>query len=389
VPTPVYLTGFEWPGVSSIVNTGTGLCASTTASPPVVEAGSARTGSYGMRCNCSGAAKSMRVTVTAGLAVTRVYIRIDTLPSADAGILQLGAGANPCIVRVRTTGAIRATVTGGTTVDSAVLGSGWHRIDAAMDTTGATHTCDLWVDGVHIGQASVGGSAADTDTTLDIGVISAVTCDFSFDDLYVSSTLVDAPIGPGRVVGIFPSGAADHQSITTTEWQTTSDFSAFTNFTGANETTSAPLIDDLTAGTDGIRLNAGAGGQAGNARWSFADPSPDPNVAPIGVRGIVVHQDASSGTNNITERILLSGSTSNIFSGNPAAAWEYRAALFTTDPGGGAWSAQDIRDLQFEIDSTDTNPAVWFGGVVVEVDYPALDSLIIGYDPYLMHSLVR
>jgi hypothetical protein len=373
VPTPVYLTGFEWPGVTTIVNTGAGLCASTTAAAPVVEAGSARTGSYGMRCNCSGAAKSMRVTVTAGLAVVRVYIRIDTLPSADAGILQLGAGANPAIVRVRTTGAIRATVTGGTTVDSAALDSGWHRIDVAMDTTGTTHTCDLWVDGAYVGQAFVSGSSADADTTLDVGVISAVTCDFSFDDLYVSSTPADAPIGAGQIVGISPSGAAEHQSLTTTEWQTTPDFSAFTNFTGANETTSAPLIDDLTAGTDGIRLNAGAAGQAGNARWSFADPSPDPDTVPNGVRGIVVHQDASSGTNNVTERILLSASTANIFSGNPAAAWEYRAAVFPTAPGGTAWTAQSIRDLKFEVDSTDTNPAVWLGGVVVEVDYPTIE----------------
>jgi hypothetical protein len=346
-----------------------------------------------MRCNVTAATSGINITVVAAATVVgRFYAKFAATPSATVNLATLVTGSDAAAIQAASTGKWRARAgpSGAETLGPDIVNGQWHRVDFRFSgLSGTAWVVDWQIDGVAQTQETGTASGASTDVTLTIGIGSTATCDVSIDDLIISETSGDYPIGPGRVVGISPSGAADHQSITTTQWQTTSDFSAFTDFTGQTESVSAPLIDDLTAGTDGIRMNGGAGGQAGNARWSFADPSPDPGLAPNGVRGIVVHQDASSGTNNITERILLSASTANIFSGNPAAAWEYRAATFALDPGTGAWSAQDIRDLQFEIDSTDTNPAVWFGGVVCEVDYPARDSLVVDYDPYLMHSLVR
>jgi hypothetical protein len=374
VPTPTYLTGFEWPGVTTIVGTGGGLVASVSGAP-AVEAGSARSGSYGMRCNAAGAAVLINVTVTAAATlVVRFYLRQAANPSADSTLCSIGSGGNSASLVVTSGGVIQARATGGTTRSGPTLTNGqWYLVEARFSGLGGTAwTVDWQIDSVDQTQCVGSTSGASTDTTLAFGVISAVTWDISIDDLIVSETSGDYPIGAGSVVGIAAAGAGEHQGITLSQWQYTDDFASFTNFASSTETDSATRIDDLTAGTDGIRLNGGASGQAGNARWSFADPSPDPGRVPNGVRGIAVHQDASSGTNNVTERILLAAATANIFSGNPAAAWEYKAAMFALDPGGGAWSAQDIRDLKLEIDSTDTNPAVWVGGVIIEIDYPGI-----------------
>lgn len=374
MPTLNYLTGFEWPGVTTITATGAGLVAGIVTNAPTVDAAAARTGSYGMRVNnATSITKGIDITVTAGLACGRFYMQMVSLPETGKfpKVVHLGS-TNAAQVFISDAGVMSASIVGGASTTAKTLTTGvWYRIDFSLDVSGTTHTSMVWVDGDGPYTASTGSLSADADTTLAFGCVNGTSIwDVYFDDLIVSSTLADAPFGEGQVLAYVPSGAASHQSITLTEWATTSDFSSFTNFTASDESTSAPLLDDLTAGTDGIQVQGGAGAVAGNARWATALLSgTNPGTPPQAVRGIAVHQDEASGTNNIIERIELGGSTADIFNGNPAASWEYRASIFTATPAAGTWTYGDLASLNIEVDSTDSNPDTFIGGVLLEVAF--------------------
>jgi hypothetical protein len=129
----------------------------------------------------------------------------------------------------------------GVTISTGV----WYRFDVKYDTSGATWTFDWQVDGVVQTQATEGGHSTSTGfKRLDMVVFNsaAVTTNYNVDDVAGSLTSGDYPIGPGRVLLAPLEGTTAHQSITTTQWQSTSDFSAFTNFTGDAETVTPPLL---------------------------------------------------------------------------------------------------------------------------------------------------
>jgi hypothetical protein len=237
------------------------------------------------------------------------------------------------------------------------------------------------IDGVtQTAPATASMASGNGDTDCNFGLVdNGVTWDLALDDVLISQTTGDYPIGPGQVHGVTfdQAAAAEHQSITTTQWQygtiTGSTFTSTANFASDTETDSRSRLNDLGVadGAGAIRMNAGSAGQAGNARWPLASPTVDLETPPNGVRGIFTGQEPSTGTNNATVRVLLGASTTNIFSGNPGwgTSWDYIGAILSR-PGGGVWTAQDIRDLKIEMDSTDSAPALHIGGAVIEVDYP-------------------
>jgi hypothetical protein len=135
----------------------------------------------------------------------------------------------------------------------------WYRIDMLADRTGTTWTLDWQVDGVTQTQATKSGQVAGQAwSRFDLyGGDSADAHGNSFDhdDVIVSVTSGDYPLGEVQVIGITAdqSAAATHSGIVTTEVQYTDDFSAFTDFASATETDSRSRLDDLNT-SDGIQL---------------------------------------------------------------------------------------------------------------------------------------
>lgn len=380
-----YLTGFEgWP-TGTVSTSGGGLSSGITGTPTV---GStyARPGSgaQGLQCNPVGVPdESWNGPANAGQAVAAlsVWVKPVTLDAStiylvavvgNSGFAQYGGigvdgSGNWCFswsdVVSRATGP--PVVTGV-----------WHLLEVLVDMHANPWTARWRVDGVEQTVPTSSATALSTFSAIALGAFGFGnrTVEFWFDDaIAVDGTDQSMfPIGPVTIQGLFPAGAGEHQSITLTQWQTTSDFSSFANFTASNESTSAPLLDDLNT-TDGIRMNS-ATSQAGNARWSLADPSPAQAVAPLGMRGIVTSRDASAGTNNLTARILLGASTTNIYNADPGSTtWVYLAATLAR-PGGGSWTQSDPASLKVELDSTDASPAVWVGGICIEVAWPLAKS---------------
>lgn len=193
------------------------------------------------------------------------------------------------------------------------------------------------------------------------------------DDLHIyTGSTADYPVPPKAVelATVDQAAAAEHQSITLTNWDYTADFSSFTNFASTVETDSRSRLNALDT-ANGIRINK-TSDVAGNARWKIAAPA-NPRTMVHAVCNLFSMREASAGTNNLTVRSLLSGSTTNHFSGNPGngTTWNYLAGLMATTPAGGGWVASDIAALRAEVDSTDASPNLWIGGIVYEVSYEA------------------
>jgi hypothetical protein len=248
----------------------------------------------------------------------------------------------------------------------------WYQIDVRILTNGTTWSIDAEIDGVTYGGTR--GSLSAINTLFEINGFANVTPgDSRIDNLMYSITTGDYPIGPGRVLLAPLEGTTAHQSITTTEWQSTSDFSSFSNFTGNAETVTPPLLGPpiSTATPSGFRMNA-AGAPAGNGRWPITVPVGSPNTTALLVSAIVAVRESAAGTNNAVIRAELAASLTNIFAtANPGwgTTWNYLAARMSVGPGSAAWTPANVEALNIEFDSTDANPNIWCQGICVEVAY--------------------
>ena len=379
MPTLVYHTGFEWEGVSTLSAQGGGLCNAIYGTAPTIVTDFVRTGSRAMRFAPASSTNSgfSLVSSTPQIHVFSFGLYYVTLPS--------GAGSDPRAITCQAEQSGTAWV--GLAVDPSdgsyrgflyragfnwlntgpVLTTGrYYQIDCLLKTNGTTWSVDYKVDGVPYAGSLGGQSAQNTIPQIDAFCSAANPPDLRVDDLVYSQTEADYPLGKYGVIRVVPEGAASHQSITLTEWDTTTDFSAFSDFTASDESTSAALLDDLNT-TDGIRC----AGTAGNPRWNLSNPTHLSGKIDA-VRSLITVREASAGTNNATIRIRASGgTTSNIFSGNPGwgTTWNYLGLMSTSVPGGSGWSTTDVEGLTLEADSTDAAPAWWMGGYTAEVAY--------------------
>jgi hypothetical protein len=389
VPTLTYLEGFEH-GTQMVAGVGNGLCQTLNGTGTDTVTALASRGShsaFGLRLTTTGVNVWREVHLLGNVGtqalVGSFYWRPTDFPTTNAkDIMYVICGAGFLLFNFNpTTSKLQANVLIG--ANSTVAGpvvelNRWYRVDFKI-LTGTTWSIDWAVDGVAYGQASVGSQAATNMANYVLDANATGTddphgCSWDYDDVVLSTTTGDYPLGEAQVVGITAdqAAAAAHQSITTTQWDTTSNFSSFTNFTGQTETTSRGLINDLDT-ADGIRVvTSASAAAAGNARWPVADPVGDPGTDPWAVTLITAGREASAAANNVILRTLVGASTTDHFNADPGwgTTWNYIRSIMTAKPGGGAWTRQNVLDINFEMDSTDATPAIWLSGFFYEVAFP-------------------
>lgn len=325
MPTPTWIDGFEH-GTALDDATGTGLLnnIANNSGTYAVESGAARSGGFGLRMNqaTNGNAVKLRLhQVSAQTLVGSFYWRATLKPTTqrtDIFTFEMASGTTvPGFWYNPSTDKIEAANWNGTIITNIQSPSGtvtlnqWYRIDFKIVTSGTTWTIDWYVDGVLQTQVSISGQSAinvnrTTVSTETVASTDAVGCVWNFDDFVFSNTAADFPLGEYKIVGVTADQtvAAAHQGITTTQWDTTPDFSAFTNFTGQTETTSRGFLDDLNK-TDGIRMNLTTA-IAGNARWPVSDPSTPVRGTPVAVSLITASREGGvTGTSNAIFRSLM------------------------------------------------------------------------------------
>lgn len=222
LPTLVWCTGFEYGVVAS-----SGASVFTNVSgTPTVQNSVVRSGGYSLFIDSPGGGTSTNVrhnhAGTPQIAVTRGYIRIPTggLPNANSTLLgwQILTAATTAGFQLSTLGVARAIVGSGTAIVSSITLNldQWYRIDMRLIITGTTWTLDWAVDGIEQTQATwVGQATTDSIQGLRIGS-SSTTAVYKLyaDDIALSETSADYPIGPGRAIKLSPIADGTHSPST-------------------------------------------------------------------------------------------------------------------------------------------------------------------------------
>lgn len=212
--TPTFITGFE----HGVVSAQGGGIATAVSGVPTIEVGTAHSGNRCLKIVAVGAGAVNFRRNTSGsavqIAVLRVYFRIPTggTPSATASMAgwQITTAAVTVGMTITSAGQMRAVVGSGSAVTgpSVVLDT-WHLVELRANITGTTWTLDWTVDGVEQTQAVwAGQSTTDALQYLRLGSASStLNATICFDDVVMSETSADYPLGGGSTKLLSPIAA--------------------------------------------------------------------------------------------------------------------------------------------------------------------------------------
>lgn len=251
----------------------------------------------------------------------------------------------------------------------------WYRIDVRI-TRGTTASTEWQVDGVDQTTASKTGQSAASIAGFDLGHNASGTGgsqaaggQWLIDDLIVSGTTGDYPIGDGAVVGLVPNRDGTH-SFTAGDF----GYDAAAGDVGVSDTTVYQRLDDLLSGiTDFIRqkvLRTTAYIEIGTA------PLPALLFDPTAINGLVVvssHHSEGTAGNAQSLRIEDGATESAVFASvdYSDATIDINSKVYATAPStSAAWTRAKINALLARWGfSGDVSPNPDFDGLCLEVDY--------------------
>lgn len=373
--TPVVACGFECGLLTGTGTFGQGHIAAVSGTP-TFDTGIVRSGARSLRCNASGTSVYGNIAFAASAqtrVVGRVYIYLASTPSGSVTLFQL-PGGGPSF-RWAAAGEIRTAV--GATVGApgvAVTTGVWYRIDFdfTIDVAG-NDTSACQVDGVACTSATAAGAAAGQ-TQLELGVIGGVTADLYIDDLIISTTGADYPIGAGYGIGYVPNADGTHTATTTTIVRgTTGAPTGGGNVAGSTDTNAWVNGRPLLGGaTDNTRLvNQQTNGATLYAEVDF-EASGEPN-APQAVEVITADRQAGTGLGVFQTKLNDNGTEDAIANRGSVAGVitdQYVNKMYATMVGGGAWTLTRFNALKARFGySSDANPDQYWRGIMIEADY--------------------
>jgi hypothetical protein len=292
-------------------------------------------------------ARVQRTLTTPGtLFVHSIYIRLNSTPTGANCRCYLVSADQIAIIGINTSGAIIATWGGGTgptTVTGPSLTDGlWHRVDIRVNTSPATHTIEWSVDGSAQTNSTTGGVASSNITSFTCGTNQTTsTASFDLDDLVISATTGDHPLGAHTVYSKVPSADGSYAQVGTNIMENAS--------TGVDISASEPAWSKLdewpvTTGLNNAdSVTSKASGATNYAEVTFsARPSYATSTA-WGVTAIVAHQSDTVGANTGISRIVDSAGTTltDIFSGDMSEITEHYTRRIITAPAGG-WTTTNL-----------------------------------------------
>jgi hypothetical protein len=354
---PTAVTGFEHGTVDA---TGGGLFSNVNGTGVSADNGVARSGSYSLKIDDpAGANHSARIAAAGNTAVVRLYLRLASLPAADVAELMsvdLAAGADLRLGYQASSGRLTIRFGNGalTSASTTVTAGTWYRIGLRVTANTNPRTVDWQIDGAS--QASVSSAvAASVVNTVRFGsTVNADAYTANYDDVIISATSGDYPLGAGSVLGLRPNGMGT--SVTPGSFRH-EDGSAI------DANTYLRLADDpLSIATQYVRQQViGAGDYL---ELTMADTAAS---CIVGVSGIVAYRAAGTPVDNgkaslfdgATERVLFSGDMSQ-------TTLQYVSAM--VPPAGGNWTTSEVNGLIARVGySSDVTPNPYWDALMLEV----------------------
>jgi hypothetical protein len=383
MPTLVWGTGWEY-GVNPVTNGG-GLADVVTGTPTVVTT-PVRSGTYALSINPAAATENMRKNLSSQIVVERRYVRLETLPAATSELWRFASTgtADLKINYNQPDNKFELVYTGGGVAQLSsmtVSADQWYRFDLKLDHSVDPHTADWQVDGVAQTQTVSPAQVADNVTSVYFGAFGAVTIDVYFDDVYISYTAADYPIGDSEIKKLSPDADGTHSPATPDCIRGGGASPAL--ISGSN--TAFQYMDDVpfptgaAPTTDRINQDITAGHTTHYVETTFPDIS---ETTINGVIGLLAYGGDSATANNGSTKAVRSDATEiNIYAGDMSETTVFYKFAVVTAPGGG-WTQAEVNALKMRQGySTDITPNPFWQATMLEYDSvpggaPPADTLI-------------
>jgi hypothetical protein len=383
-PKPAWLSGLEhgtlWSGVSNLPNyTGGGIYDRsgdvTVVSSPV------RSGNYALRVHPTATTRGTAIVrdpngVRLGPeVVVRYSVRFDVLPAADATVAVINpSGCSPCGAHNKLYLFYRAgtqTWQMGYSLAEAVgsapaVAGTWHSFDVHSNPVSNTRWAEWRADGV--AQPDVGPYADPpggwSTPTVQFGIPFAdASTDYTayYDDIMVSSTAADYPLGDTKVAALLPNAMGTHNGPTSFQ----------NNDSTAINATTWQRLDEIPMNvtTDYVKQITSSGG--GYVAIEFED------TTETCIRGgsivAAVHAANTQG-NNAALNSVTNGFNYTLYAGD----WSEITLRYIQrpvsqnqfTPGTGPWTQAVINGITARFGmSTDVNPVPYIDAVLLEYAY--------------------
>lgn len=375
---------------------------------PTFETSGALSGLRSLRCNPVAQANCNALTVQsfgAGLVIVRFRVKFTTFPAGGFNFFHVegntgtGIGLTGTVVGVIANG---FAVNGGVSIASGVS----YCIDLKIDRRTNPWVVDGQVNGVSVPQATA-SVAADTSAMQfragsQQGFGTAHTMDVLFDDLVISTTEADYPIGPGFVHPFVPTADGTHNIAGAADFQRGNSGTDILNAT----TTAFQLIDDvpMPSGTvdEADNIRAVAPPNATDYPECVFGPAAGiatPTVAPRGVEVILAHHQIATQSGQSVVELNDNGTIDTIFDTGAAAGvvtYRYARKHYAAGPAGpwviGGGGNGDFTDLRVRFRAPDATPDQCLDAVMIEAEFdgPLLtkQTLLNGTDITVAEDLV-
>jgi hypothetical protein len=379
--TPVFCCGFECGQIGSNGQhwqSGGNASISTTV---------VRSGSSSLRINPSGAVglATSAILTSANIYVWRVYVRFESLPTSDSAVCYASSlSGNPGAYFKQSDNKIYAGVAGsfGSTGVS-VTTNVWYRLDVMVNSSANPWLIDVLVNGNVCGQYSNAAAAANNQF-INLGADTTKTFDIYYDDLVISNTSADYPIGEGYVNHFVPTADGTHNVAGANDFEIGTGGVDITNAT----TTVYQLVDDIPiqtgapGTTDFINMIAPPNA-TDYVECIFGPPSGvlTPVTPPRAVEVIAGIAQSATGTGNMEIRMNDNGTLNAMYSATGVAGVTtiaFKRKHYATGPSGAAWHSKndgsngDFRDLRVRFGSPavlDVNPDQYFTSIMIEAEF--------------------
>lgn len=362
--TPTRITGFEY-GVATPVVSGTGICDVKTGSPTIVS-GTAHSGSYSLMIGTAAATTNIGWSASGTVNVGVFYFMWHTIPSGTASVARLtvAAGASPYIMFDPAATALFPRITNDGSRTAALAADTWYRIDYYGNCGLGTTTLDMQLNGTAVTQQTLAQSA----TTFNGNYwgwtqSGAVSGQVFYDDIIVSATVADYPIGAAEVVGLSPSSDGTHvTSANTIEFQDGTDVANGTATTNAyTAVNTVPM-----GGTTSYLRQAGTGTYYAELKLNSTQTSI------IGAAAMLAYRSSTTTADNGACYIINGAGATTTVWGNPTTRSDYSETstfykqVVMTNP----ITSATINDYKWRCgNSSDVTPNPWWLDLMLEVAY--------------------
>lgn len=371
--------GFE-EGVFGPHWTAGALTPTFETSNPISGARSLRVNSSGAQSNCNALSIG---SFGVGLITARFKVRFTSLSTTGFTIFHLNSntgtgvylGASNTIVTI----ADNTTGVNGVVVVTGIV----YTVDVKIDKRNNPWTVDVQVNGIPCGQAVSATAGSTTAEQLRIGTQqgfgSGITIDALFDDVTISTTAADYPIGPGYVDPFVPTADGTHNIAGAADFQRGNSGTDILNAT----TTAFQLVDDvpLPSGTvdEADNIRAVAPPNATDYVECVFGPAPGiatPTVAPRAVDVVLAHHQIATQVGQSIVELNDNGTIDTIFDTGAAAGvvtYRYANKHYAAGPAGpwviGGGGNGDFTDLRCRFRAPDATPDQCLDAIMIEAEF--------------------